>query len=195
MIAAALDTIIELGYYRASSNEIARRAGVTWGVIQYHFGSREQLLLAALERGLSDLNAYLSKATVEGGSLSERLCSYGEILWAHFGSERFLADLQIVVNLIHDPGTAQGTLDAMDSMLESNLKETTRLLDDAVAPLKLRPPDRQFVFAAFRGLALDDLLLTTFHPAMRSPRRRDRHLDAAAEAIADYLVNRGKSRT
>ena len=28
--------ILEEGFYRASSNKIARRAGVTWGVIQYH---------------------------------------------------------------------------------------------------------------------------------------------------------------
>ena len=48
VIAAAVDSILERGFYRASSNEIARRAGVTWGVIQHHFGTREALMLAVL---------------------------------------------------------------------------------------------------------------------------------------------------
>ena len=36
---AVVRTILEVGYYKASSNEIARRAGVTWGAIQHLFGS------------------------------------------------------------------------------------------------------------------------------------------------------------
>src|SRR5438128_1846069 len=46
---AAVACILELGFYRASSNEIARRAEVSWGSIQYHFGSRESLMLAVVE--------------------------------------------------------------------------------------------------------------------------------------------------
>jgi AcrR family transcriptional regulator len=42
-----VQTVIDIGYYKASSNEIARRAGVTWGSIQHLFGSRDQLIWAA----------------------------------------------------------------------------------------------------------------------------------------------------
>jgi len=41
---AAIQTILEVGYYQASSNAIARRAGVTWGTLQHQFGTREALL-------------------------------------------------------------------------------------------------------------------------------------------------------
>ncbi len=62
VIKAATECIIELGFYRGSStNEIARRAGVTWGVIQWYFGNREGLMLAVLEEGASHM-----VATVEG---------------------------------------------------------------------------------------------------------------------------------
>ena len=50
VIDAAIACILDQGFYRASSNAIAERAGVTWGVIQYHFGTREALMLAVLER-------------------------------------------------------------------------------------------------------------------------------------------------
>jgi AcrR family transcriptional regulator len=188
VIAAALETILEQGYYRASSNEIARRAGVTWGVIQYYFGTREKLLLAALERGIAQFNGYLSDATVEGESLTDRLRSYGEILWAHFASQHFLASVQIIVNLVHDPETAEDTLEAVEAVLEANNKEVTRLLDDAVNPIRLHQKDRNFVFAAYRGVALDHLFLETFHPTMELKGRRDHILDATTRAVAEYLT-------
>ena len=43
VVDAAVACILDEGFYRASSNKIAKRAGVTWGVIQYHFGTREAL--------------------------------------------------------------------------------------------------------------------------------------------------------
>jgi TetR/AcrR family transcriptional regulator, regulator of cefoperazone and chloramphenicol sensitivity len=55
VIEAAICTIVEQGFYRASSNAIAERAGLSWGVIQYHFGSRESLMLAVLEEGTTRL--------------------------------------------------------------------------------------------------------------------------------------------
>ena len=51
VVDAAIECILDEGFYRASSNKIAKRAGVTWGVIQYHFGTREALMLAVHERG------------------------------------------------------------------------------------------------------------------------------------------------
>lgn len=190
VIEAAIDTILEQGYYRASSNEIARRAGVTWGVIQHHFGTRENLVLAALEHVVAAQTSYLAAATVQGDTLVARLESYGAILWDYYATEPFLAHLQIIVNLGHDPTTAQGTIDAMDSALRRNVAAMTRLLADAVAPMKLRPDDRELVFALLRGVALDHLVLATLHPSMVSATRRQRLLRAASEAVAEYLSRR-----
>src|SRR5687767_120561 len=73
VVEAAIACILEEGFYRASSNEIARRADVTWGVIQYHFGSREALMLAVLEYAASDLQSALARATITGATLEERI--------------------------------------------------------------------------------------------------------------------------
>ena len=54
VIEAARGCISELGYHGASSNEIARRAGITWGVIQYHFGTRESVLLAVVDHAIEE---------------------------------------------------------------------------------------------------------------------------------------------
>ncbi len=81
VIRAAVDCIIDLGFYRGSStNEIARRAGVTWGVIQHYFGTREGLMLAVLEDGAAHMVSTVETpaSTVpprRNGCLSSSTCS------------------------------------------------------------------------------------------------------------------------
>ena len=40
VMAAVVESIAEVGYPKTTANEIARRAGVTWGAVQHHFGER-----------------------------------------------------------------------------------------------------------------------------------------------------------
>ncbi|HEV7852174.1 MAG TPA: TetR/AcrR family transcriptional regulator, partial [Mycobacterium sp.] len=47
--------VIEEGFNAASAKHITERAGVTWGVIQYHFGDRDGLLMAVVDKGFGQL--------------------------------------------------------------------------------------------------------------------------------------------
>src|SRR5437764_9696661 len=113
MIAAAVDTIVEEGYYRASSNRIAERAGVTWGVIQYHFGTREQLLLAVAQSGAEHLLTSLRDAEIHGDTVEARLDSLADAIWAHYSTPRFLAHVQVLLNLSKDPRTSAATVESL----------------------------------------------------------------------------------
>src|SRR5690242_7451047 len=44
IVAAAIDTIAELGYGQASLARIAETAGTSKGVIIYHFGGKDELI-------------------------------------------------------------------------------------------------------------------------------------------------------
>lgn len=44
IVASAIETIAELGYAKASFAQIARRAGISAGLISYHFANREELI-------------------------------------------------------------------------------------------------------------------------------------------------------
>jgi AcrR family transcriptional regulator len=47
--------VVEEGFGAASAKHITERAGVTWGVIQYHFGDRDGLLMAVVDKGFGQL--------------------------------------------------------------------------------------------------------------------------------------------
>jgi AcrR family transcriptional regulator len=56
ILESAREVFTERGYARATIREIAKRAGVTHGLVMRHFGTKERLLIAALPgpRGLSE---------------------------------------------------------------------------------------------------------------------------------------------
>ena len=113
LLDAAIASILERGFYRASSNEIARRADVTWGAIQYHFGTREELLLAVLERSFDRFVLSLAATELTGASVRDRLAALARVIWAHYGRPEYVAVMQIHLNLSRDPKRAQATEDAM----------------------------------------------------------------------------------
>ena len=64
--------VLEEGFGAASAKHITKRAGVTWGVIQYHFGDRDGLLMAVVDRGFSELLASLHEVEPKLGAQSGR---------------------------------------------------------------------------------------------------------------------------
>jgi AcrR family transcriptional regulator len=133
MLAAAVECILEEGYYRASSNRIAARAGVTWGVIQYHFGTREQLLLAVVRDGAEDLRRHLERAEIDGSSVEERLASLADVIWDHYRRPEFLARVQVLLNLSKDPRTSEDTVAAL-AETEAQVGSLLQSLVDQVVP-------------------------------------------------------------
>jgi TetR/AcrR family transcriptional regulator, regulator of cefoperazone and chloramphenicol sensitivity len=62
--------VLEEGFGAASAKHITERAGVTWGVVQYHFGDRDGLLMAVVDRGFGELLECLRGMESELGSTS-----------------------------------------------------------------------------------------------------------------------------
>lgn len=154
MLTAAVETILEEGYYRASSNRIAERAGVTWGVIQYHFGTREQLLLAVVRQEVDDLVRLLADASVTGDTVETRLDSLADVIWSHYRRPEFLAHVQILLNLGRDPRTSADTVAALAEG-ERQIGTLWQRLVDQVVPGRAQRADLGVViFEIVRGVAL-----------------------------------------
>lgn len=100
---AVVATVIEVGYYKASSNEIARRAGVSWGSIDHLFGSREQLMLDVVNDLGAQLEQQFANAVIEGATLEARLSSVLDVLATHYEQGRYLVQMQILLDLSANP--------------------------------------------------------------------------------------------
>jgi AcrR family transcriptional regulator len=119
---AVVSTVTEVGYYKASSNEIARRAGVTWGAIQHLFGSREQLMLEVVHDVQARFKDQVSTARIEGASLEERLDRVLDVLAEHYEDPAFLVEIQILLDLSVNPGM---TADARDELRRTTVQDFT----------------------------------------------------------------------
>jgi TetR/AcrR family transcriptional regulator, regulator of cefoperazone and chloramphenicol sensitivity len=184
VIEAAIQCILDQGFYRASSNAIAERAGVTWGVIQYHFGTREALMLAVLEEGTRRLNDILLTAEITGETVTERVAQYMDILLKYYGSMDYLAFSQVLINLTHDPRTSQQTRETMARIGESATPELNRLQRKVLAGTGIRRQAvRSLLFHALRGLALSHVMLEALPEQPRSPRHFPEQRRLLAEAL------------
>ncbi|MFN8031852.1 MAG: TetR/AcrR family transcriptional regulator [Mycobacterium sp.] len=91
--------VIEEGFAAASVKHIAERAGVTWGVVQYHFGDRDGLLMAVVDRGFAELLDSLRHLPPPSTALSrrERVQLLIDEAWKVFSSKDSRASLEILI--------------------------------------------------------------------------------------------------
>ena len=154
VIRATITCILERGYYRASTNEIARTAGVSWGVIQHYFGTRERLMLAVLQEGARDFEEAVGDAKVVGTTAGERITQLIDILSSHYGSPEYLADLQILLNMDGDPSTSSEVRKTLEDVARKSQGHVQRLLREALGPAVSTPDLTATVFLVIRGFAL-----------------------------------------
>jgi AcrR family transcriptional regulator len=186
VIEAAIRCILEQGFYRASSNAIADRAGLSWGVIQYYFGSRESLMLAVLEEGTRRLIDDLSSADLTGQTLNERIEQYITIVERYYADPEYLAFIQVLLNLSHDPRTSAQTRETMTSITATVDAQLDRLGKMVIAGRTAHDRElRGAVFQAIRGFALSEVMLGTLPYDTRS---QARHFPTQRRHLTDALT-------
>jgi AcrR family transcriptional regulator len=187
VLAAAIEIILEEGYYRASSNRIAKRAGVSWGVIQYHFGSRERLLLEVVSAGSMELVAGLRNAEIRGGTIDERLDSLADVIWEHYRRPEFLAYVQVLLNLSKEPRTSAGTVEALAASEHAVGDLWRRLVDQAIPPEHRRPDLGGVIFHLIRGLAIGSNLIDAL-PYTTRPHVQGDPREVLVHALSLYVA-------
>jgi len=98
IIGETVRCINEEGFGAASANHIAERAGVTWGVIQYHFGERNGLLSAVIADGFQKFRRAIESVSVPDGPSLQRVETVVEAAWAAFSSPESRASFEILIS-------------------------------------------------------------------------------------------------
>jgi len=191
LIDAAIRCILDLGYYRATSNEIARQAGVTWGSIQYHFRTREQLLIAVLEREFDRYIYQLAHTSLTGDTPRDRLNALADFIWNWYGRREYLVTLQIHLNLQRDPTLEEATVRAMNRLREAAESAWSGLIERTFGRAVLDGHLEWFVFQVMRGKALGDAISLDGPPSVY--RSADDYLQAR-RMLVDMLYQYIESR-
>jgi AcrR family transcriptional regulator len=85
---AAEELLAEKGYHEMSIDEIAARVGVSKGTVYLHFSSKEELVLAQLERGMRRFVQGADVVLASTASPREKLVSLMELIYSQAFQER-----------------------------------------------------------------------------------------------------------
>jgi TetR/AcrR family fatty acid metabolism transcriptional regulator len=88
IVDCAIDTIAELGFAKASVDQIAQRAGVSKGVITYHFPNKEEIVDGIVETVGTAGRAYVMPRIVAETTAAGRLRAYIEAHLEFFDAYR-----------------------------------------------------------------------------------------------------------
>ncbi len=102
--AAAAEVFAQKGYASATVNEIVRKAGVTKPVLYYHFGNKEGIFKAILERALRDFEERLAAVATLKGRAALRLSRLCEEVYAI--SQRHLEAIRMMHAFYYGPPQA-----------------------------------------------------------------------------------------
>src|SRR5512134_1491395 len=97
---AVVESIAEVGLARTTAPEIARRAGVTWGAVQHHFGGKDGMLVAVLDDSFRRFAALMETIPLESTSLEERASLFIDRAWEHFSSPHYRSTYEILLHYL-----------------------------------------------------------------------------------------------
>ena len=191
MLDAVVECILENGYYEASSNAIARQAGVTWGAIQHQFGTRHALLLAVLEDRWRRLTNRIESADVPGDTLEERLACVMTVLEAHYGDPEHLVVMQIMLDLIQSPATSDSTRRAVAAHGRELTRVWRPLFAKALGEAASDELLVRYAFLTIRGYLSANTMAARLGPQRPDATVRALLLRGAACAIRERAVSAG----
>jgi AcrR family transcriptional regulator len=192
VIQAAAECIMEKGYYQTSSNDIARRAGVTWGTIQYQFESREGLLLEVLNAAWNELREQIRSARIDGDTIEERLESLLALLATHYSRPEYLARLQILLDLNQDPRSSTTAKEAVAfhgaELNQLWLPLFQQVLGDMADDHELA----RYLFLTSRGYLTGDLIASSISAPTNDAAERQLLISGMAMVVRQRKRRRGK---
>jgi len=148
--------ILDEGFAAPSVRRITERAGVTWGVVQYHFGDLNGLLIAVVDEGFRQLTEILAAipATTSDLPIEQRTQVVVDAAWSAFSSPTSMAAIEILI------ATRSGRDDAVNKRLADTMRQLTELgrhLGEGLDP-KHAMEIGNHIWACLRGIVVAQII-------------------------------------
>jgi TetR/AcrR family transcriptional regulator, regulator of cefoperazone and chloramphenicol sensitivity len=168
--------IVEEGFAAATAKHVAERAGVTWGVIQYHFGDRNGLLMAVVDDGVAKLLQSLSSTNVSKLPLRERIEVVVDTAWSCYSSPTSMAAFEILRATRGGPGES-----SQHHLLEMN--SAISRLGMLITEDTSKSGVAEVIWATLRGMVLAQMITGT---AVDWSRERRALIDMVTHYLHDH---------
>jgi AcrR family transcriptional regulator len=186
IVRAVIESVDEVGFQRTTANAIARKAGVTWGAVQHHYGGKDGILEAVLDDTFARFASRFAGFPTEL-ALPARVARFVSRAWDHFGSAHYRTTLEILLHSLptsaEAPALQRRMMDAWDALWQ-------RIFADHPLPPPRPAVLAQYTVSVLTGLAMHRvlqgrsaaqprpqlaLLTATLVGALESARRTRRH--------------------
>ena len=183
IIGETIRCVRDEGFAAVSASHIAERAGVTWGVIQYHFGDREAVLVAVVDYGYESLREAIDHVEVPSGNPRDRVHAVVHAGWHAFSNPASLAAFEILI------ATRAGREPWFETHLADLADQLTRLgrALDPGGRGRRRQTIGNLLWATLRGLALAQMVV-------REPMDFSPELEALVDLLTMHLESRKRER-
>ena len=178
-----LETAIKLfgakGYQSVSISEIAQTAGVSKGLIHYHFGNKEDLLLVLVNSGRSIIEENLSEIS-QGNDTTRNKIRKALKVYLELSTARLAVAQMMLIAFVEVPHTEKIRNILMEAY-EATKLEFRALIDEGLANGEIRPMDGAVATRLAIGMALETIKTITFEGPIDT--------DEAADDITDVLFH------
>jgi len=182
LLDATIDCLVEFGYAGTTTPRVAERAGVTRGAQVHHFGSKTDLVVAAIshlaQRRTEAAMGELGRVRADGDPIGAML----ESLWALHQGPLFIAAMELWVAVRTDPVLAAAMEKVEPLVNNAVLMSVAQVVPDEVQ----RKEVRDFIYTAMdavRGILMADFVSPDPERAHRRWLRASVHLRAAASGV------------
>lgn len=176
LIEVTVEIVVSEGIAAATGRHIADTAGVTWGVIQYHFGDRDGLLLAVVDQGFGNLQEALESlpAATPDTSTRQLVEAVVEAVWQAIASSTARAAIEILI----------GTRATRGASITERIKQLGKTFSTLGATI-----DRDLGLTG--NAAVGDLLLTSLRGMIANQLVMHRPVDTIRERrhLVDILIS------
>lgn len=157
---AAIKVLAKRGFTNTSVSDIADAAGMSKGVVHYHFANKEDLIVRVLQQCYDTLSAAVRGAWSEPGTPAERIRKALQAMWLTrtSGSAEMTVVADMMAQGIHDPKIKK----AITTRFHTSREELVQELVSSFEKLGLRPKlpaevVARIVMASMDGLGLHEI--------------------------------------
>ena len=181
---AILETAIALfgskGYQSVTIDEIAKTAGVSRGLIHYHFGNKEDLLLQIVCSGRSVLSESLNAISLSNDTARNKIREALRVYMELAGSRLAVAQMMLIA-FFEMPHTQRIRSELLDTFEETRI-QFRALIDEGLDNGEIRPMDGAIATRLAIGMALETIKMATLEEGHIKP-------EEAAEEITSVLFD------